>query len=206
MSLIQPPHRSGPSDAAVHIRRLRRSDRAEFLAHLLRLDGESRRMRFGSAVNDGFLTRYAQSTLGPGGMAKGLFIDRTLRGVAELREIGSPMPEAAFSLEPLWQGQGYGTRLFSSLVDGARNAALPHFKIQCLRDNVAMQRIARRHEAELQFAEGEVVAELRHPGGDFASLLREASEEHFARSLAAADRALYRIAAEAGVDLRLRRA
>lgn len=205
MSLLQSPFHTDPSGEAAHIRRLRRSDRAEFIAHLLRLDAESRRMRFGSAVNDGFLMRYAQSALGPDGLAKGLFVNRTLRGVAELRAIDTSLPEAAFSLELSWQGRGYGTRLFSSLVDGARNAALPRFQIQCLRDNVAMQRIARRHCAELRLEDGEVVAELRHPGGDFASLAREAAEERFARSLAAADRGLYRIAAAAGVDLRLRR-
>ena len=127
-----------------------------------------------------------------------------LRGVAELRDIPSSAPEAAFSLERPFQGQGHGARLFASLVDAARNAGIPRFTLQCLRDNVAMQRIARRHAAQLRFEDGEVTAELLHPGGDLASLAREATEERFAFSLAAADRALYRLAAEVGVDLRLR--
>ncbi len=191
---------------AYHIRRLRRADAGDFLAHLLRLDMETRRLRFGSAVNDAFLRRYAQTAQQGGGVVKGLFIAGTLRGVAELRDIASAQPEAAFSLERPWQGRGYGTRLFASLVDAARNGQADRFVIQCLRDNVAMQKIARRHEAELRFEDGEVTAELRHPGGDLASRVREAAEERFAFSLAAADRALYRLAAEIGIDLRLRAA
>ncbi|WP_062115582.1 GNAT family N-acetyltransferase [Aureimonas sp. AU40] len=205
MSLTHSSDRSAPWENRSHIRRLRRSDRADFAAHLLRLDAESRRMRFGSAVGDAVLARYAEGALGDDSVLKGVFMDGTLRGAAELRAIRSPLPEAAFSLEQPWQGQGHGARLFASLVDTARNSGLRRFTLQCLSGNVAMQKIARRHQAQLHFEDGEVTAELRHPGGDMASLTREAAEERFAQSLAAADRALYRLATEVGVDLRLRR-
>ena len=121
MSLLPFANHSARSDETGHIRRLRRSDRADFAAHLLRLDADSRRMRFGSAVNDGFLRRYAETALAPDSIAKGFFVGRTLRGAAELRGLHAALPEAAFSLERPWQGRGHGTRLFSSLVDAARN-------------------------------------------------------------------------------------
>ncbi|WP_427025219.1 GNAT family N-acetyltransferase [Aureimonas ureilytica] len=206
MSLSSFSDRSALPGGSVHIRRLRRSDRTDFLAHLLRLDPETRRLRFGSVVNDAFLRRYADTALRPDSVVKGLFAGGTLRGVAELCALATNQPEAAFSLERDWQGQGLGTRLFASLVDAARNVGAKRFVIHCMRDNVAIQKIARRYEAELRFDDGDVIAELRRPGGDTASRAREAAEERFARARSAADRALYRLAAEVGIDLRLRRA
>src|SRR6185295_18038910 len=82
--------------------------------HLLRLDQESRRNRFGGAVSDEFIRNYTELSLGLDAVMHGFFVDGTLRGVAELRPIGGGTPdeaEAAFSIEKPWQSNGVGTAL-----------------------------------------------------------------------------------------------
>ena len=66
-------------------RKLWAADTAALRAHLLRLDPESRRMRFGTPVSDFFIQHYADNALGNHSVAHGYFVDGILRGVAELR-------------------------------------------------------------------------------------------------------------------------
>src|SRR5882724_13096981 len=82
--------------------------------HLLRLDAESRRNRFGGAVSDEFILNYVELSLGLDAVIHGFFVDGMLRGVAELRPLGktfSDEAEAAFSIEKDWQSHGVGTAL-----------------------------------------------------------------------------------------------
>src|ERR1700753_898374 len=46
--------------------------------HLLRLDAESRRNRFGGAVSDDFIINYIELSLGLDAMLHGFFVDGTL--------------------------------------------------------------------------------------------------------------------------------
>ena len=63
-----------------HIRRLWRSDRTAMQDHLLRLDADSRRLRFGGAVSDSFLGQYVDHCFGQGDLVFGGFIHGILRG------------------------------------------------------------------------------------------------------------------------------
>src|SRR5882724_8624858 len=82
--------------------------------HLLRLDADSRRNRFGGAVSDEFIINYIELSLGLDAVIHGFFVDGILRGVAELRPLGNGLveeAEAAFSIEKPWQSHGVGTAL-----------------------------------------------------------------------------------------------
>lgn len=176
--------RSRRSEATA-IRRLGAADRELLLAHLLRLDAPSRRSRFAGLVSDEGVARYVGGALTAGDATFGLFADGTLRGVAELRTASGDVAEGAFSLEREWQGRGFGHQLFEALLDAARRRGTRRLVLQCLRENAAMQRIARRFAGRLTFENGEVVAVIHPP------LAAEA----------AASRALVRLAAETGVTL-----
>ena len=70
------------------IRRVWLSEGDKFRDHLLRLDRESRRMRFGMAVNDDFIGDYASRIGGTKGVVYGYFADGEMRAAAELCLIG----------------------------------------------------------------------------------------------------------------------
>src|SRR5256885_7566372 len=56
--------------------------------HLLRLETESRRNRFGGAVSDQFIENYTELSVGLNAVMHGFFVEGVLRGVAELRPLG----------------------------------------------------------------------------------------------------------------------
>jgi GNAT superfamily N-acetyltransferase len=144
--------------------------------HLLRLDPTSRRNRFGGAVADEFLQRYAELAFGINAVIHGFFVDGMLRGAAELRRVGqsnSFEAEAAFSLEKAWQSHGFGSALLQRTLLAARNRGIKFLHMACLSDNKRMQQLARKFDAELSFDFASVVGEVTTARATPLSLIRE---------------------------------
>src|SRR5215831_3263458 len=96
------------------IRRLWPSESDKFRDHLLRLDKESRRLRFAHGVADAFIEEYASRMGEYGSLVYGFLVDGRVRGAAELRRLGDAWAseaEAAFSVERVYQDQGVGNDL-----------------------------------------------------------------------------------------------
>src|SRR3989442_6748911 len=86
------------------VRKLWSGETELYRQHLLRLDPESRRNRFGGAVSDEFIARYAAPFALNGAIMYGFFADGVLRGAAELRPLAREGEgEVALSLEMTWQ-------------------------------------------------------------------------------------------------------
>jgi len=156
--------------------------------HLLRLDTESRRNRFGGAVSDEFINNYIELSLGLDAVIHGFFVDGALRGVAELRPLGASLPEeaeAAFSIEKPWQSHGVGTALLERTLLAARNRGIKLLHMACLANNQRMIDLARKFDAELKFYFGSVVGEVEAPHPTPLSVLREfvADSHGFATAL-----------------------
>jgi GNAT superfamily N-acetyltransferase len=158
------------------IRKMWLGEAHHYRDHLLRLDAESRQCRFGSAVSDEFLDRYAGLSLGIDAVIHGFFVNGTMRGAAELRAIGQPLAreaEAAFSIEQPWQSHGVGSALLERTLLAARNRGLKFLHMACLADNQRMQQLARKFNADLSFDFGSVVGEVSTPRPTPLSLVRE---------------------------------
>ncbi|WP_341988284.1 GNAT family N-acetyltransferase [Azorhizobium sp. AG788] len=148
-----------------------------FRDHLLRLDVETRRSRFGSAVGPEFIEHYAGRVFRSGAVIHGCFVDGILRAAAELYPFSEILPseaEAAFSVEAGFQNLGLGTLLMRRTVLAARNRGIRTLYMSCLARNRRMQQIARKFDADLTFHTDEVVAELKAPFPSASSLAREA--------------------------------
>jgi GNAT superfamily N-acetyltransferase len=145
--------------------------------HLLRLDAESRQRRFSGTVSDDFIARHAATAQDMGVVVHGFFVDRVLRGAAELRPFGAMFAreaEAAFSIEQPWQSQGVGSILLERTLLSARNRGIKSLQLHCLLDNRRMQQLARKFEADLKFDFGSVIGEVDAPRSTPLSLMREA--------------------------------
>lgn len=166
--------------AAGSIRRLWATETPAFRAHLARLDRNGLRMRFAGAVSPAHAENYANDALKRARVVYGWFEDGMLRGASELHGARfSQTGEVAFSVEPDYQGRGIGTALMGRVVLAARNRGMRHLVVSCLSENSPMQRIARRHEADIAFHQGEVVGTLHPQTFTGLSFLREAiSESH----------------------------
>ena len=157
------------------VRRLHRNDAVHFCDHLKRLDAQARRLRFGNPVTDAFLDGYGRLALQSDARVLGFFVKGRLCGAAELRFLTQDRQaaEGAVSLDPDMQGLGLGDQLFGRLLAMARHRGVKRLFLTCLRENTAMQKIARRHGADLAFADGDVTVEIRRPFADTGTLSNE---------------------------------
>ena len=158
------------------IRKLWIGEAAKYREHLLRLDPESRRNRFGGAVSDEFIANFVELTLGLDAVIHGFFVDGTLRGAGELRTLGPALAheaEAAFSIERAWQSHGVGSELLRRTLLAARNRGIKLLHMTCLANNKRMQQLARKFDAELTFDFGSVVGEVEAAFPTPMSVLRE---------------------------------
>ncbi|MBX3512579.1 MAG: GNAT family N-acetyltransferase [Xanthobacteraceae bacterium] len=165
------------NEAQISFRKLWASDTAALKAHLLRLDPESRRMRFGTPVSDYFIGQYAQNALGGHSVAHGYFVDGVLRGVAELRGfrgVAGGEAEAAFSVEKDFQNRGIGTELFGRTVLAARNRGISKLFVNFLSQNARMQAIARKFDAVVTYDSDGGHAQIEAPRANPLSMWKEA--------------------------------
>ena len=162
------------------IRKLWPTESEKFRDHLLRLDKESRRLRFAHFVSDSFIDDYASRMAEFGSVVYGAIIDGRVRAAAELRRLGDGWgeeAEAAFSVEKAYQDQGLGTELMGRVVRAARNRGVRRIYMSCLAENSKMQAIARKHEADLRFEYGEVIGEIVPETPNYFSIVAEAAED-----------------------------
>lgn len=175
-----------PADSVV--RKIWVTEMDAYRDHLLRLDADSRRMRFGGGVSDDFIRNYVKLANTLEAVLYGFFIDGTLRGVAELRAVRGKVDadaEAAFSIEQPWQSHGVGSSLMSHVLLAARNRGIRTLHMICLADNQRMQQLARKFDAELTFEYGSVIGEVETPYPTPVSVMREvvADSAHFATAM-----------------------
>lgn len=166
-------------------RKLSPGDFSAFEAHLLALDPESRRTRFGMAANESFLRQYAERCITLNAIIHGAFLDDQLIGVAELRPLGTLFTgeaEIAFSVVADWRNCGIGTVLFARTLRSARNRGYARLYMSCLRHNAPMRALARKFAAEIIVELDESVALVETPRRTIISLLREAFDDAAARA------------------------
>ena len=172
------------------IRKLLSSETLMFRDHLLRLDTDSRAMRFAHAVSDAFIEDYAVRMCDLGSLVYAYVEDGEVRAAAELRKLSAVWgheAEAAFSVERPYQDQGIGSELMGRVIRSARNRGVQRLYMSCMPANNKMQAIARKYEAELKFEYGEVVGEIAPTDANYFSILAEAVDDRVGYMLAVLD-------------------
>ena len=140
--------------------RLREADRTALEAHFLALDGEDRRLRFGSPIGDAALREYVARI---DFERDGLFAvqDEELRPLAVLHiAYGEESAELGISVLPEARGVGLGGALFERAVMRLRNRGTPEVFVHCLTENGAMMHLARKHGMRIIPAGSETDARL----------------------------------------------
>ncbi len=172
------------------IRKLLRSEVRLFADHLLRLDKESRRLRFTHAVSDEYDRNYAGTAVDPGTIVYIYTLDGVVRAAAELKRMGNTwgdMAEAAFSVESQVANMGLASELMGHIILSARNRGVKQLVLNCLAENLKMQAIAHKYHAELHIEHGDVVAQIVPNRPDCISLATEIFEDRFILLVSALD-------------------
>jgi ribosomal protein S18 acetylase RimI-like enzyme len=149
------------------IRRLLAGERDQIRDHLLRLDREDRRLRFGGYASNAHIAAYCEGLDCSRGLVLGYFVAGQVCGLGELKLIDNvparAAAELAASVERPFQNRGIGTALLRRLVIAARNRLIAHIRMVCLIDNGKAVRMARRLDGALVFAGGEAEARIEPP-------------------------------------------
>lgn len=172
------------------IRKIWPTEAEKFKDHLLRLDKDSRRMRFAHGVSDSFIEDYASRMSDMGSVVYGYYVEGKVHAAAELRKLGDnwgPEAEAAFSVERAYQDHGLGSELMGRVIRAARNRGVRRLYMSCLAENSKMQAIARKHAADLKFEYGEVIGEIVPVEPNYFSILQEAVEDRVGYMMAVLD-------------------
>ncbi len=170
----------------VPIRSLARRHRKRIAAHLQGLTPEDRYLRFGHAIADSQLLKYALGLDFQRDELFGVFNRRLeLVAVAHLAypRGGGRLEEwvdtAEFGVSVLsrYRGRGLGSRLFELCCLHARNRQMRYLLIHALSENAAMLRIAERAGAWRETVEsGSVTSRLHLPDPNWLSQAEEAVE------------------------------
>ena len=162
------------------IQTLEPAEWGKYLEHLVRLDPEDRRLRFGYAVDDVTIRAYVRG-LDPRAHRLIVHLDDNGRvvGAVHLAPSGGNV-EFGVSVDSAWRGQGLGRQLFERAVLWARNRGLRKAHVYCLTDNRAMRHIARTAGMEIELEAGESAGALALVPATPFSLLREMTAERWA--------------------------
>lgn len=150
------------------IRKFWPGEMGAFRDHLMRLDADSRRLRFGGITSDAFIEDYCETARRLGTVVYAYFLDTRPVAVAEMRWLFDHHPveaEVAITVELPYRDQGIGSALMGRIIKAARNRHVRKLHMICLAENVRMQQVARKHRALLVYEHGSISGELdpAHP-------------------------------------------
>jgi GNAT superfamily N-acetyltransferase len=162
------------------IRTLTAAELPKYRDHLLRLDAEDRRLRFGFIIDDEGICEHVRQ-LDPQTNRVIVQIDDDLRvvGAAHIALADGGAVEFAVSVDRAWRGRGIGAQLFDQAVLRARNRGMRRAYVYSLVDNQVMRHLALKAGMEIHSEAGESEACLALPPPTTLSLLREVASERW---------------------------
>ncbi len=168
------------------IRELTRPERAAYERHLLALDSEDRRLRFGTPIGDSGVQAYVERIDFDRDALFGVMSDDLALVAAAHLARGDDHAELGVSVLPAHRGGGYGSALLERAALRARNWRRPKLFMHCLKENETMMHLARKQGMDIVAEAGEADAWLRLSQPNAASYFGEV----FAQRVALFDFAL----------------
>lgn len=148
---------------AIPVQRLGGNARDAYLAHLLALDGEDVRLRFGASLSREAIARYvAGIDFGRDAIFGVHGAGLRLTGAAHLA-FGPGDAELGLSVLPDARRHGVGGALIARASEHARNRASKRLFMHCLAENAAMMRLARRAGMHVVVESGDADAHVALP-------------------------------------------
>lgn len=171
---------------AIPVRELNAGYKDEILGHLLQLNDEDRRLRFGTQTPDEVIAHYVEHLDFKKDTVFGIF-DNNLKliGMAHLAYLPETKGEtraAEFGVSVLPEGraQGLGTALLQRSAVHSRNTRIETLYVHCLASNKAMMHLAQKAGMRVEYANGDADAYLKLSPASPATIVEEAANEQWA--------------------------
>ena len=140
--------------------RLREPDRAALVRHFTALDGEDRRLRFGTSVADSAIEEYvARIDFGHDGVFAVRERDGRIIAAVHVATMGATA-ELGLSVLPGCRGAGNGNALLQRAVTWLRNRGILSVYVHCIAENAAMMHLARRNGMRIVYSGAETDGRL----------------------------------------------
>jgi RimJ/RimL family protein N-acetyltransferase len=171
---------------AVPVRELHAGHRDEILHHLLQLNDEDRRLRFGTQTPDEVISHYVENIDFNKDNVFGVFdADLKLIGMAHLAYLPEAKGQAraaefGVSVLPEGRSQGLGTALLQRSAVHSRNTRIETLYVHCLANNKAMMHLAQKAGMRVEYAYGDADAYLKLSPASPATIVEEAANEQWA--------------------------
>lgn len=170
----------------VPVRELHTGHRERILQHLLLLNEDDRRLRFGTQTPDEVIHLYVERLNFNRDTMFGCFDSQlNLIGMAHLAYLpkvkGQPLAaEFGVSVLPNGRGQGIGTALLARASVHSRNTRIETLFVHCLANNRAMMHLAQKAGMLVEYAYGDADAYLKLPPANSGTIVEEAANEQWA--------------------------
>lgn len=153
-------------------------ERSRLLAHLLALDSEDRRLRFGQVLSDDGIRQYTDSIdLSRDAVFVSTDDELVIVGAAHLaRE--EDHAQLGVSVLAKSRGQGIGEALLERCASRTRIWGVRILFMNCLVENAPMMHLARKQGLRIVSSGAEAEAFVRLPRADLASVATEVTAEH----------------------------
>ena len=167
------------------VRVLHAGHKDEILQHLLLLNEEDRRLRFGTQTPDEVIHHYVEHLDFDRDAAFGSFDSQLkLIGMAHLAYLPKSQDEAqaaefGVSVLPEGRSQGIGTALLARAAVHSRNTGIETLYVHCLANNRAMMHLAQKAGMRIEYAYGDADAYLKLPPANSSTIVEEAANEQW---------------------------
>lgn len=180
------PSKPYTAGQAIPVRELHAGHKDEILNHLLQLNDEDRRLRFGTQTPDEVIAHYVEHLDFNKDTVFGIFNDDlkliSMAHLAYLPESKNQARAAEFGVSVLPEGraQGLGTALLQRSAVHSRNTRIETLYVHCLASNKAMMYLAQKAGMRVEYAYGDADAYLKLSPASPATIVEEAANEQWA--------------------------
>jgi RimJ/RimL family protein N-acetyltransferase len=180
------PSKPYTAGQAIPVRELHAGHKDEILNHLLQLNDEDRRLRFGTQTPDEVISHYVEHLDFNKDTVFGIFNDDLkLIGMAHLAYLPESKNQAraaefGVSVLPEGRAQGLGTALLQRSAVHSRNTRIETLYVHCLASNKAMMHLAQKAGMRVEYAYGDADAYLKLSPASPATIVEEAANEQWA--------------------------
>lgn len=156
------------------VRKLLLVDKYKLTNHLINLQGEDRRLRFGGMVSDDYIKQYVADSFNEDSQWFGVdHIDGHLVATCHVAIVNGEA-ELGCSVDEDFRGEGFAQKMFNRAVTWLRVRGITHVFMHCLSENGAMKHIARKNDMILVSEYGETDAKVEVEPATPATYMEEA--------------------------------